>query len=251
MFILQLSAQLVTTATGSVARVSDTTNWSQAISPRASWAIFLSAARLGSTLAQASDLPPLSYDPVLFQSGANPAGTVDIPLPGDGVYRLQAVAVPVLLSAAALVAATAGRLYYRADTDQFIHKVSAALNKVVTTWAQVLDAALTDNAAGTLDPRNLLEKSTDAYVLGDAALVLALAHLNLRYLQAAERPRRLLLEVYQQGELLLRGARLQVEQAYYSDAATVLLAAQRLLGGESGCQPGPAASAPAAARLTV
>lgn len=242
MFQLKLSAVLVRTPTGAVARVTDQTDWSQAISVRGTWALFLAGTQLGSIQAQDQDVQPTSYEPHAFVSGTNTAGTVDVPLPGDGVFKLQAVAVPLVLSPAELALATVGRLYYRLDTEQFIYKVSATSSTVVGSWNDVLDAASTDLGEPGGQDVPLLEKSAVAFVLGTAELEAGLALLNLRYLEATNRERTPLQHHYSQVELLVSGAERQAKLGLYADASTTLTAAQRLLGA---CLPGFAASLPA------
>ena len=233
MFQLRLSASTVLVPTGSVARLTDLSDWSLATGARGTWAIFIAAGRLGSITAQDAELEPLSYEPRLFQSGANPAGTVDVPLPGDGVYRVRAAAVPVLLNAGMFTLAPVGRLYYRADLAAFVYKTPAGASQPVGDWAAVREAALTDE---------LLERSAEAYAFGTAYSQAALAHLNLAYLEAGPRARALLLHEYVAAELLLSGAGRQFEAGFYADAATTLRAVERLLGA---CLPGFYQSLPA------
>ena len=240
MFQLKLSAQLLMLPTGAVARVMDLTDWNQAVSPRGTWALFLAGAQLGSIQAQDADLVPASYEPHTFQSGANPAGTVDVPLSADGVFRLQAVAVPVVLSQQEFALVTAGRIYWRLDTQQFVYKTPTG-STTLTSWDDVLDAAGTDNGDGA-DTQNLLEKSAVSYVLNDAALQAGLAQLNLRYLEAGNRQRTGLQHQYSQAALLVSGAGRQLALGLYVDSATTLTAASRLLGA---CLPGFGQSMPA------
>lgn len=248
MFHLLLSAQLVLTPTGPVARVSDLTDWTQAPGGgvRNDWALFLSATRLGSVATQDADLEPASYEPHLFQSGSNLAGTVDVPLRGDGVFRIRAVAVPALTTLQAgttfpVTGLATGRMYYNLTSQQFSFK-GPAFSNTPTSWADVLQAALTDNGDGTIDTLNLLEKAGDTYCLGSSELSAALAHLNLAYLEAGTRTRAVLLQEYINADLLISGAGHQFNAGFYADAATSLTAARRLLGA---CLPDFAQSLPA------
>jgi len=242
MFQLKLSAQTLLTASGSVARVTDLTDWSQASNPRAAWALFLSVQQLGTIQADDRVVTALAYEPHLFQSVGSLPGTVEVVLPTDGVFRLQAVAVPVLADAAQLALATTGRVYYRLDTQQFTYKLSSLLASPVTSWSDILSAASTDNGELTSDVGNLLDKSAEAYTLATAELQAGLAKLNLRYLEAGNRSRTLLQHEYSQVDLLLSGAARQIQTGFYADASTTLTAAQRLLGA---CLPGYAQSLPA------
>lgn len=242
MFQLRFSTLVVLTPAGPVARLTDLTDWSQASSARGTWAIFLAAGRIGSIAAQDAELEPLSYEPRLFQSGANPAGTVDVPLPGDGAYRVRAVAVPTLLNAAAFAAATPGRLYYRLDSAAFVYKTLAGTGQPVSDWAAVRNAALTDNSLEGAETRNLLDRAAETYAYGSADCQAALAQLNLAYLEATPRARLLLLHEYVQAELLLNGGQRQFDAGFYADAATTLRATERLLGA---CLPGFYQSLPA------
>lgn len=247
MFQLTLNASLVLPvypATGpAVARVTDLTDWSQAVSVRGTWAIFLSAQQVGSIQAQDSDLLPASYEPHTFQSGSNPAGTVDIPLPGDGVFAVRGVAVPVLLDAAEFALATAGRVYYRLDNQQFVYKASSTdtAGTQILGWEDIVAASATDLGAGGQDS-TLLEKSGVVYLTSTQGLEAGLATLNLRYLEANARSRTVLQQEYSRVELLVSGAQYQAKYGFYADASTSLTAAQRVLGA---CLPGFAASLPA------
>jgi len=235
MFNLQLSATFVATPAGPVARVVDLTNWALATPPtRASFALFISTLRLGSLAAQDTDLEPASYEPVTFRSGVNPAGTVDVPLPGDGAYRVRAAAVPTLLDTAALGAAVIGRLYYRLDTAQFLVKVSANLTRPVLSWNDVLLATTTDPV--------LSNYLGDVHAFADGDARAGLARLNLKYLEAGARTRAVLLAEYGHAQLLLSGSREQFIQGFYADAATSLTATARQLGA---CLPGYGQSMPA------
>lgn len=242
MFQLRFSTLVVLTSTGPVARLTDLTDWSLAPSARGTWAIFLAAGRLGSIAAQDAELEPLSYEAHLFQSGANAAGTVDVPLPGDGVYRVRAVAAPTLLNAAAFTAATSGRLYYQLDLAAFVYKTPAGTSQPVSDWAAVRNAALTDNILEGAETRNLLDRAAEVYAYGTADSQAALAQLNLAYLEAGPRARLQLLNEYVPAELLLSGGGRQFEAGFYADAATTLRATERLLGA---CLPGFYQSLPA------
>ncbi|WP_216726070.1 hypothetical protein [Hymenobacter siberiensis] len=122
----QITLRILTvlTPTGPVARVTDLTDWSQGPGARADYALLLTGAKLGSVQAQDVVLEPMAYDPALFQSGANPAGTVDVPLPGDGVFRFTATAVYSAGAADAEPATTDGYAF----NDQFLQAALARLN---------------------------------------------------------------------------------------------------------------------------
>lgn len=232
MFQLTLSASVVAAADGrsATALVRDLTDWTQAPDSlaRASWAVLLTGTRLGSTEAQNVALAPLSYNPVTFQSTDQSANTVAVPLPDNGVFRLQAVAVPVITTDAQAITAQAGRVYYRLSQGRFLFKVVDGVFITVETWADVLKAAVTDVVAGSTAPR-LLDKAGESYALSAGLLASALARLNLAYLQTGGQARQVLQNTCTDADLLLSGARRQFALGYYPDAATTLTATQRLL----------------------
>lgn len=229
MFQLQLSVTTVTTAAGPLARLTDLTDWSAAPGGRTGWALFVSATRLGSLATQDADLAPFSYEAHLFQSGANPAGTVDLALPQDGIYRVRTLAVPV-----GAEPVPAGTLYYDLASAGFYFKTAAGTVRPVLTWADVL-------SLGASQP-TLLDTAAENYARTDFAAQAGLALLNLRYLEASRQPRQLLLNEYVAADLLLSGSGRQFGAGFYADAATSLTAAERLLGA---CLPAFAQSLPA------
>lgn len=241
MFELQLITTTVRTAAGgAVARVVDATDWSLATPPgREAWAVFLALDRVGSVLAQEIAEPAFGYDATLFQTPGNPAGTVDVPLPADGVYRVRGVAVPAVADAAAVgttfppTGLAVGTLYYRLDTARFAYK-GANFTTFPLTWAEILEAGRTD--AG------LLARTGESYTLASEGLRDALARLNLAYLQAGPRARAALVGEYAAADLLIKGAARQSELGFYADAVTSLNAASRLLGS---CLPNLNQSLPA------
>lgn len=234
MLQLQLSVATVTSPAGSLARLTDQTDWSTALGGRAGWALFTSATRLGSLAAQDTELAPFSYEAHLFQSGANPAGTVDLVLPLDGVYRLRTVAVPVVADTVALAAALAGNVYYQLSTAGFYFKNLTGATSPVLTWADVLSASATQ--------LTLLDGAVENYVRTDFTTQAGLALLNLRYLEASRQQRHLLLDEYVAADLLLSGSAHQFDAGFYADAATSFTAVERLLGA---CLPAFAQSLPA------
>lgn len=232
MFQLALSASVISAADGSsaTALVRDLTDWTQApdLTTRAQWAVFLVGARIGGASTRDVPLTPTSYNPVTFQSAGQPAGTVAIPLTSEGVFRFQAVAVPVINTDAEALLAPAGRIYYRLSQGRFLFKVTNGVFITVETWADVLTASVTDIVVGSASPR-LLDKSTEVYGFNTSITTASLARLNLAYLQTSGRARQTLRETYTDADLILNGARRQFGLGYYSDAAITIVAAQRLL----------------------
>ena len=213
-----------------IVRITDQTDWAQAPNPRESYAIFLTGSRIGSVVSQTSELPAFSYNAQLFRSAANPPGTVEVAVAFDGVLRLQAIAVLVVADEVALAAAAAG-IYYQEDVDQFYSKNVQGTIALVSSWEDLLQLGEVDDA-------------TEVYAFNKSGLETALATLNLRYLEAGNRVRRVLVEHYVLTDLLVDGARRQFERGFYADAATTILAAERLVGP---CLPDFEASLPALA----
>ena len=135
MLILNLSLTLVSTPNGRLVRVTDLTNWSAAAQPRAAYNLVLVGVKLGSVQAQDVLLAPVAYDPVLFQSGANPVGTVDVPLPGDGVFRFMAEAQPLSGGEA------------EAGTDGYVHQEFALQSALARLNLAYLEAGTHKRAA--------------------------------------------------------------------------------------------------------